>query len=497
MAEPPSGRSAPRTLTRLIQQAELAIYALDQFGRIRSANAALAQLVGLSLEELTGLDCSDPFPSDGSRSSQIAAWLGWCIGRSSGGPFELSPLPTPAAQVEADHRWPVGSDTAPRGWRGYCWTLEAERHRFWLCAVHAVGRADIADFGCAPPQAASLPGERRPPADPRQVLIAIRSRYGSLDSLGPLVGVSAGIQRAMAQAQAALASQPPIPIWLHGPAGSGKQEIARGLVAGRSASKRGQAGDPELVVIHCPLMDDSLMESVLELYRDRAAAQRRMPALILQQLDQLNEQPQARLLGFLDHYMPDPLITTSRQPPSKLTGRDGQRLLAKLAIMTVDLPPLGERPEDLPSLCARCLGGVSVSGSAKLSPLGLSTACEQLIGVYPWPGNYRELEQALTAAAAAATADSAVVIEPRHLPLALRTAGSLASGLGDPTWLKPIKLDEVLLEVERVLIERALAAEPRNRAATARLLGLSRTRLLRRIEQLGLSAPDAEPSPAD
>jgi DNA-binding NtrC family response regulator len=301
----------------------------------------------------------------------------------------------------------------------------------------------------------------------------------------------------MAQAQTALASNLPIPIWLHGPAGSGKQEIARGLIAGRSQARGGMPGDPELVVIHCPLMDAPLLEGVLELYRDRATAHGRMPGLILQQLDQLTEQAQAQLLEFFDHHAPDPLITTSRRPPSELSGGYWKRLLAKLAIMTIDLPPLGGRPEDLPSLCAKCLVGAVARGTAKVSPLGLSGACEQLIGAYPWPGNYRELEQVLSAAAAAAVADSASAIEPRHLPLAVRTAGSLASGLGDPTWLKPIVLDDILLEVERTLIERAVEAEPRNRAAAARLLGLSRTRLLRRIEQLGLSAAEPDQSPAE
>jgi DNA-binding NtrC family response regulator len=498
MVEPPSGRSAPRTLTRIIQQADLPLYALDQFGRLRAANPAVSKLVGVPLEELSGIDCSVALPPDGPRSVRVAAWLGWPIGRLSGGPFDLPPLPLDPLEPGLEEPGLAAVDpSASRLW-GFCWTLEAERHRFWLCAVQPWENSGGSPRGGERLSPwAGRRAETDPPADPRQVLIAIRSRFRRLDSLGPLIGVSASIRRAMVQTQTAVASQLSIPIWLHGPAGSGKQQVARGLVAGRGEARGGASGDPELVVIHCPLMDVSLLEGVLELYRDRAIAHGRMPGLILQQLDRLTEQPQARLLEFLDQHAPDPLITTSRRPPAELLGGHWQRLLSRLAILTVELPPLADRPEDLPSLCEACLSGRSSAEAAKSSPVGLSEASAQLIGAYPWPGNYRELEQVLAAAAAAAAAESAAVIEPRHLPVAVRTAGSLTSALGDPTWLQPISLDDVLLEVERTLVRRALAAEPRNRTAAARLLGLSRTRLLRRIDQLGLSSSEPEQMSAE
>ena len=76
-------------------------------------------------------------------------------------------------------------------------------------------------------------------------------------------------------------------------------------------------------------------------------------------------------------------------------------------------------------------------------------------------------------------------VQPNHLPVAIRTyASSVASETQSN--VEPINLDEVLEELEKVMLRRAIRLSPRNRAQAARLLSISRPRFLRRIVQLGI-----------
>jgi transcriptional regulator with PAS, ATPase and Fis domain len=77
------------------------------------------------------------------------------------------------------------------------------------------------------------------------------------------------------------------------------------------------------------------------------------------------------------------------------------------------------------------------------------------------------------------------ILDETHLPISLRT---YPSHLERPSEEEPIELDQVLERVERMLIERALAKHPRNNTAAAKSLGISRARMLRRMQQWGLGA---------
>jgi transcriptional regulator with PAS, ATPase and Fis domain len=107
---------------------------------------------------------------------------------------------------------------------------------------------------------------------------------------------------------------------------------------------------------------------------------------------------------------------------------------------------------------------------------------------YSWPGDIDELDQALVHATRTATQG---VLEESHLPISLRT---YPSHIERPVAPDPIDLDQVLERLERMLIERAISLHPRNNTAAAKSLGISRARLLRRMQQWGLgSQPAASP----
>jgi len=140
-------------------------------------------------------------------------------------------------------------------------------------------------------------------------------------------------------------------------------------------------------------------------------------------------------------------------------GKFREDLLYRLNTVEIRLPPLRERREDIPDLAGQFLA----RSTRRLTP----AAMEALL-VHRWPGNVRELEHVIERAMLLASGD----ITPGDLML--RPRGDTAPRLEEMT----------LEEVERYLIERALAAQGGNVSEAARVLGLSRSALYRRLAAL-------------
>jgi DNA-binding NtrC family response regulator len=142
-------------------------------------------------------------------------------------------------------------------------------------------------------------------------------------------------------------------------------------------------------------------------------------------------------------------------------GRFREDLLYRLNTVELQLPPLRERREDIPDLAAAFLA----RSGKRLSP----AAMEALLA-HAWPGNVRELEHVIERASLLATTDE---ITPDDLMLRARAEAA--------------RLEDMTLEqAERYLIERALAAHDGNVADAARVLGVSRSALYRRLASLGI-----------
>jgi DNA-binding NtrC family response regulator len=140
-------------------------------------------------------------------------------------------------------------------------------------------------------------------------------------------------------------------------------------------------------------------------------------------------------------------------------GKFREDLLYRVNTVEIRLPPLRERREDIPALAAGFLRGRTLSGDAMAALLA-----------HPWPGNVRELEHVIERASLLA---AGAVIDVDDLRL--RTGEA------------PPRLEEMTLEqVERYLIERALAVQGGNVSEAARVLGLSRSALYRRLASLGV-----------
>jgi DNA-binding NtrC family response regulator len=156
------------------------------------------------------------------------------------------------------------------------------------------------------------------------------------------------------------------------------------------------------------------------------------------------------------------------------------QLWQALSTVTIELPRLSERIEDLPILAQSFLEERNRGRAKQIGAIRPDAL--DLLALYSWPGELKELEEVLAAAHAACTGQT---ITPIDLPPIVHHASKTAS-LARPAPLERIVLDEFMATVERELIERAMRQVSGNKTAAAELLGMTRPRLYRRLVQLGL-----------
>ncbi|RYZ46042.1 MAG: Fis family transcriptional regulator, partial [Myxococcaceae bacterium] len=168
-------------------------------------------------------------------------------------------------------------------------------------------------------------------------------------------------------------------------------------------------------------------------------------------------------------------------------GKLREDLYFRLGRPEVTLPPLRQRPEEIPALVAMSVRELSPELSAHVT---LLEACL----LRPWPGNVRELRVEARAAAQEALLRGALRVEVSHLGPSAGTAfGPPPSASQEPapkTSSPPPSRVSPLEEGERARVVEALRQHGGNVAATARALGMHRTQLRRLLERHGLSLED-------
>ncbi|HEY7686439.1 MAG TPA: sigma-54 dependent transcriptional regulator [Gemmatimonadales bacterium] len=164
------------------------------------------------------------------------------------------------------------------------------------------------------------------------------------------------------------------------------------------------------------------------------------------------------------------LCATNADPHAEVAaGRFREDLLFRINTIEIQLPPLRERREDIPVLAAHFLREHATRYRKPVTRFH-PDAMRALLA-YTWPGNVRELSHAIERAALLAEGDTVRVAD-----LNLRAPGEGGGRLEDLS----------LEEVERVLIQKALARFDGNVSAAAKALGLSRSALYRRLQRLSL-----------
>jgi transcriptional regulator with GAF, ATPase, and Fis domain len=178
------------------------------------------------------------------------------------------------------------------------------------------------------------------------------------------------------------------------------------------------------------------------------------------------------------------ILAASNQDLRKLSGegRFREDLFYRLNVITVDLPPLRERREDIPLLVKRFLDEIAEETGAP--PKSISDDAIKALLSHPWPGNVRELRNEVMRAAAL----SDRVIVPLILSQPVRAHREEVQPVPD-LGTKPLKemVREVTEDLEKRVIAQALERCRGRKSQAARLLGVSRPTLDAKIEAFGLA----------
>jgi DNA-binding NtrC family response regulator len=280
------------------------------------------------------------------------------------------------------------------------------------------------------------------------------------------------------------------PVLIQGESGTGKELVARAIHA-----QSDRQGHP-FVVVDCGALPPTLAESELFGYVAGAftGATRAKEGLIATAnggtlfLDEIGELPlelQPKLLRVLQEGEVRALGTT--RPASvdvrviAATHRDllsrvkagsfREDLYFRLAVVTVKVPALRDRREDIPSMAKHFVArSAGPSFDARILPEAMD-----LLLRYDWPGNVRELENAIERAVALNTNGP---IRKEDLPTAVQSSVGASSTNGNGSLS--------IAEAERRAIEHALKKANNNKLEAARLLGIGKTTLYRKLKDYGL-----------
>ena len=293
--------------------------------------------------------------------------------------------------------------------------------------------------------------------------------------------------------QVRMAAQSTAHVTIRCPQGGGGESLAKLIHSQRTASEKRTASDKrivrtrELIKVAGSLMDAELFDAttgglVNQLLDDPSATAQ----LLVLDIDEMPHEAQERLALLLhNHGERLRVFVTTRLAASELTVKLLTDLASQLGLIEIYMPALSERIEDLPMMAAAMLQRRHAASETTARQIGRETLDRMIL--YPWPGNYEELDAAIRNAARQCRGET---IHVEHLPLAIKSFGGQESSPADVEArnVKIVPLDQALADAERRFIQAALEKAGGNRAAAARLLDVSRGRLLRRIEQLGIDA---------
>ncbi|MCA9143268.1 MAG: sigma 54-interacting transcriptional regulator [Planctomycetaceae bacterium] len=451
-------RAIANQLARLLGASNLPIYAVDDRRHIVYCNAACADWVGAEVEELIGQRCDYDSANSGDRLADLAARL----------------CPPPEAflgQLPAAHITIAGGPQETSARTAACITLTGATNE-------SVGVLVVVKQANEDPNAGNRTGDNSDGSELlHRRLRALTNKLRLPYRLGRLVGESLVMQ--FVREQVRIAIETPANVQIVGQPGSGREHIGRTIHAGDQPDQAGP-----LMPLDCNLLDGELLQATVVAFLHRATeASASHPAtLLLLDCDQLNAEAQAELLAFFR--VPTfrlRTIATCQRPliQSAAEGTFLRELAYRLCAMTIELPSLSERREDIPLLCQRTLEEFNGRGEKQLS--GFAPGVLDQLCSLPWKGDVGELEEVVLQMCE--QADGPKVTEAD----VARRVKLVTSAMKHPApEAESIQLDEFLVEVETELLRRALRAAKGNKAEAARLLGISRARVIRRAAHLGL-----------
>jgi DNA-binding NtrC family response regulator len=311
-----------------------------------------------------------------------------------------------------------------------------------------------------------------------------------------LIGKSQALHT-IAQVMDAASKHPESPVLITGESGTGKELIAR-LIHLKSERKNAR-----FLPVNCAAIPKHLFESEFFGHKKGAFTDARNQrngffksanggTLFLDEIGDMSYEAQAKLLRIIEDEAVKPvgadeefpvdvrIICATNQPVEELIEQKKFRLdfYHRISVLEIYIPPLRERPEDIPLLAAyflKSLGEKMGKKNLQLHPGSLET-----ISAYPFPGNVRELKNIIEKAII--MGDNPVVLTP---PASHKKTVRNNGGDSSPDNSKDMKTLN-LEALEKDAVSRALAISEGNITKAAALLGISRQALDRRIIKYGI-----------
>jgi DNA-binding NtrC family response regulator len=293
-----------------------------------------------------------------------------------------------------------------------------------------------------------------------------------------LLGGSPAMKKVRAQVAAAASSGANVLIL--GRRGSGRGHIARAI-----HYRAGGDGSAKLVPIDCEFVTEELLRRAFDGLRASAGEVRHKPTLLLENLDCLSEAYQQQILRALTNGGIAVRIVATAECGGPASLQPALR--DAISTITIDVPRLSERLNDLPVLAQFFLEECNRDSGKQVGSLR-ADAIEQL-SLYEWPGELLQLRHVVATAHSACDTHEIIAA---NLPPVIHHAAQAASHRRRPP--ERIVLDDLLGKIEREAIVRALEQARGNKSEAATLLGMTRPRLYRRLVQLGLAGEDTAPA---
>jgi len=320
-----------------------------------------------------------------------------------------------------------------------------------------------------------------------------------------IVGAAPDFRAALAIA--AKAARARVPVLVEGESGVGKEVVAEAIHA---ASPRGKK---PMIAINCGAIPANLVESELFGHEKGAftgAFERKIGKFVDADggtlfLDEIGEMPldaQVKLLRVLQSGEVQPIgarhirevdvrviaATNKRLIEEVEAGRFREDLYYRLNVVQVTIPPLRERTGDIPALARHLLA--RIADQPGLRPLGITDDALALLGRYDWPGNVRQLQNALFRAAVLCEGDALTRTDfPQIAALGTvraPTPGGQMATSGGVTLFRPDGNMRPLEEIEADVIRLAIGHYRGRMTEVARRLGIGRSTLYRKLGELGI-----------
>ncbi len=315
----------------------------------------------------------------------------------------------------------------------------------------------------------------------------IDQKYG----LENIIGESASMRQVFETIQQVAPSR--ATVLITGATGTGKELIAK-AIHNLSPRKNGP-----FIAVHAAALPTSLLESELfghEKGSFTGAVERRTGrfeladggTLFLDEVGELEPQIQVKLLRVLEErafervggsktlQVDVRLVAATNRDLKKLVseGKFRDDLFYRLSVVTVDLPPLRERRDDIPLLVKSFLDEFSRENGKQVREL--TPEALNMLLAYDWPGNVRELRNAVEQMVVLARGERLTV---RDVPAGIR-------GVADLTKINVVHAGMTVEDAERQLIVQALKETDGNRTRAAQRIGISRRTLHRKLKGYGL-----------